>query len=127
MILGIDHFALTTVDAERAARFYIEHLGFEESGRLQLGDMTIIFIARDGTQIELFGGGKRKTAESEVRTEEECGYKHLALLVDDVDAETARLKKAGAEFFIEPMDVAGLRIAFFKDPDGNIVEFMKRP
>lgn len=44
----------------------------------------------------------------------------LIVWCDDVDAETARLRAAGASVVREPYDhVAGHRRAYLADPDGN--------
>ena len=127
MIKDLDHLALVTTDAERAAHFYIDLLGFKESGRLENTPHsgTIIFISLGGTQIELFGTGD---AAATPAAERAVGYKHLALLVDDIDGEYERLRAAGVEFGMVPTTVeSGLRIAFFTDPDGNALELMQRP
>jgi catechol 2,3-dioxygenase-like lactoylglutathione lyase family enzyme len=53
------------------------------------------------------------------------GFKHLALQTDDVDGVAARLKAAGTSFTVEPLDAAGgVRLAFFYDPDGNLLELV---
>ena len=121
MIKGIDHVALVTTDVERAAKFYTEVVGLRETARLETTHSgTIVFVGVNGTTVELFGGGKAPTSA--------VGYKHICFLVDDVDAEYARLKGRNVEFDMEPATVdAGLRIAFFRDPDGNRVELMQRP
>jgi catechol 2,3-dioxygenase-like lactoylglutathione lyase family enzyme len=126
VIKGIDHVALVTTGVERAAKFYKELLGFHETGRLETTHSgTIIFIALDGTQIELFGGGKPRPEGEQGRA---VGLTHLALLVEDIDAECERMGKLGVAFDMKPTSVeSGLRIAFFKDPDGNAVELMQRP
>lgn len=125
MIKGFDHVAVVTTDVGRAAEFYTEVLGFHESGRLETTHSgTIIFLALDGTQLELFGGGKRRQKEESG----EVGLTHLALLVTDIDGEYERIKQHGAEFDMKPTSVeSGLRIAFFRDPDGNRLELMQRP
>ena len=125
MIKGMDHVALVTTDVERAAKFYTEVVGLRETARLETTHSgTIVFVGVNGTTVELFGGGK-PTAAAEGG---EIGYKHICFLVDDVDAEHARLKGRNVEFDMEPATVdAGLRIAFFRDPDGNRVELMQRP
>lgn len=127
MIKRLDHLALVTTDAERAARFYIDLLGFHESGRLPNTPHsgTIVFVSLGGTQVELFGTGDPSAAPA---AEKAVGYKHLALLVEDIDGEYERLKAAGVEFSMVPTTVeSGLRIAFFRDPDGNALELMQRP
>ncbi len=126
MIRDIDHLALVTCDAERAARFFIDLLGFKETGRLQTSHSgTIIFVSLGGTQIELFGYGDKRAARGDDKS---VGFKHLALRVEDIDGEYERLKAAGVEFYMVPTTVeSGLRIAFFRDPDGNSLELMQRP
>jgi len=127
VIKDLDHLALVTTDVERAARFFVDLLGFKESGRLENTSHsgTIVFVSLGGTQIELFGTGQAGAAAG---AGDAVGFKHLALLVDDIDAEYERLKAAGVEFPMVPTTVeSGLRIAFFKDPDGNALELMQRP
>lgn len=52
----------------------------------------------------------------------------LCLAVEDVDREFARIKAAGAPVVTEPVNRPdwGIRLAHFRDPDGNIVEINKR-
>lgn len=126
VIKGLDHLALVTTDVVRAARFFTELLGFKETGRLETTHSgTIIFVSLGGTQVELFGYGSSKAAAG---ADDCAGFKHLALAVEDIDAEYERLKAAGVEFTMAPTTVeSGLRIAFFCDPDGNSLELMQRP
>ncbi len=126
MIKDLDHIALVTSDVQRSARFFIDLLGFRESGRLETAHSgLIIFVSLGGTQIELFGYGDAKAAKGDDKS---MGFKHLALAVEDIDGEYERLKAAGVEFFMVPTTVdSGLRIAFFRDPDGNSLELMQRP
>jgi catechol 2,3-dioxygenase-like lactoylglutathione lyase family enzyme len=54
------------------------------------------------------------------------GPRHAAFRVDDADATAERLRAAGAEFTLEPFDaVGGVRIAFFRDPDGTLLEIVQ--
>jgi len=48
----------------------------------------------------------------------------ISIRVDDVDAECARLERAGIEFVNEPHDqpVWFLRVAHLRDPAGNLIE-----
>lgn len=126
MIKGIDHFAVVTGDIERARCFYVDLLGFCETMRLETTHSgTIVFISLDGAQLEVFGGGRPKGSQAEGR---QVGYTHIALAVDDIDADYERLSRAGVQFSMRPTTVeSGLRIAFFTDPDGNSLELMQRP
>jgi len=129
VIKALDHVALVTTDVHRAARFYIEALGFRETMRLETTHSgTIIFVGLGGCQVELFGNGKPKDPKGSPYGGEQVGYKHITLLVDSVDEECARLKARGVEFFMDPTDVeSGMRLAFFKDPDGNAIELLQKP
>jgi catechol 2,3-dioxygenase-like lactoylglutathione lyase family enzyme len=123
VIKSIAHVAIVTSDLDRAVEFYTNVIGFHEVRRLETTHSgTIAFLSLDGTQIELFGGGAPQEASA---TEGKVGYRHMALLVDDVDAEYERLKAAGAQFYMEPTTPdPGIRLAFFRDPDGNPIEII---
>jgi catechol 2,3-dioxygenase-like lactoylglutathione lyase family enzyme len=124
VIAGIAHLAVVTSDIQRAVHFYTDVLGFRETLRLETDHSgTIVFVSLNGTQLELFGGGRpREPGEDEGKV----GYPHVALAVDDVDAEYDRLRGRGVEFDMPPTEAeAGIRLAFFRDPDGNRIEIIK--
>ncbi len=124
MITGIAHLAVVTSDIGQAVDFYTGVLGFRETLRLETDHSgTIVFVSLDGTQLELFGGGQpRDPGEGEGKV----GYPHVALAVDDVDVEYERLTSLGVEFDMPPTDAeAGIRLAFFRDPDGNRIEIIR--
>ncbi len=125
MIKGIEHVAVVTTDVEEAAKFYTETLGFRELRRLETDHSgTIVFVGMGGTEVELFEGGTPRPPSGQ----NDVGYSHICLTVDDVDAECDRLKGIGVTLDMEPTTVeAGLRIAFFQDPFGNRIELMQRP
>jgi len=129
VIKGLEHVALVTTDVERAARFFVEKLGFRETMRLETSHSgTIIFVSLGGCEVELFGRGKPKDPKESSFGGEVVGYKHITLLVDSVDEEYARLKALGVGFFMDPTSAeSGLRLAFFKDPDGNAIELLQKP
>jgi len=54
------------------------------------------------------------------------GFRHVGFRVDRLEPWTDPLHDAGVRFHIEPCDaVGGLRIAFFYDPDGTLLEFVE--
>lgn len=111
------HIALKATDYARSKAFYTEVLGFPIVG--QIPGMDVVFIDIGGTTIELMQGpaddGRRPS----------CGFMHLAFEVDDVDATYADLMMRGVTFFIEPKNVGDIRLAFFRDPDGNELELFQ--
>ncbi len=120
-IIKSHHIAMRSPDYARAKAFYTETLGFPIVG--QLPGREVVFIDIGGTTIELSQGTPKPGDQKP-----SCGLMHLAFEVDDVDATYAELKAKGVEFFIEPRTPFGdLRIAFFRDPDGNELELFHSP
>ncbi|MFC7340175.1 VOC family protein [Saccharopolyspora griseoalba] len=55
----------------------------------------------------------------------QCGMRHFGMRVGDVDLQAARLAEAGVSFTEGPRSAhGGVRIAFFTDPDGTLLEFV---
>jgi catechol 2,3-dioxygenase-like lactoylglutathione lyase family enzyme len=54
------------------------------------------------------------------------GFRHVGFKVDDVDARAERLRAAGVRFHLEPLNaVGGVRITFFQDPNGMMLELVQ--
>ena len=94
-------------------------------------------LVRDLARSQDFYGGLLGLADERVRVVEgvaddgwvdddrQLGNRHLAFYVSDVDAEAARLAQAGVEFLFEPVDhKGGVRLAYFRDPDGTVLELL---
>jgi catechol 2,3-dioxygenase-like lactoylglutathione lyase family enzyme len=119
-MLGVKahHIALRTPDFPRAKAFYTEVLGLNVAA--EMAGRECVFIDIGGTTIELTGAKNQVPGA-------EGAFAHLALQVDDVDATYEELKAKGVSFFVEPKDAGDIRLAFFRDPDGNAIELFKSP
>jgi catechol 2,3-dioxygenase-like lactoylglutathione lyase family enzyme len=54
------------------------------------------------------------------------GFRHIGFKVVDLDRRVAALQDEGVRFHLEPLDATGgVRIAFFHDPDGVLLEFIQ--
>jgi catechol 2,3-dioxygenase-like lactoylglutathione lyase family enzyme len=53
------------------------------------------------------------------------GWNRIHLLVDDIDAEVARLRKAGARFRNDVLAGPGGKQVLLQDPSGNVVELFQ--
>ena len=119
MIKGIEHIAIASADPQKLAAWYVATLGFTinyNSGR------TVFVKAPNGSMIEIITAEGNRTAQ----TMKLPGLRHLALVVDDFDADYARLLSAGIAFQSEPQDAKGVRTVFFEDPDGNYLHLIQR-
>jgi catechol 2,3-dioxygenase-like lactoylglutathione lyase family enzyme len=119
-ILATHHIALSTAHFARLREFYTETLGLPVLGGFP--EHHILFLGAGTTAIELI----EEPAETRVGT---GGWAHIALEVADVDAAYATLSARGVPFHIPPEDfppdVPAVRIAFCKDPDGNVIELLQ--
>lgn len=53
------------------------------------------------------------------------GFRHVGFKVAAVDPLAERLRAAGVRFHLDPLDAhGGVRICFFYDPDGTLLEFV---
>jgi catechol 2,3-dioxygenase-like lactoylglutathione lyase family enzyme len=53
------------------------------------------------------------------------GWNRIHLIVDDIDAEVARLRKAGAAFRNDVLEGPGGKQVLLQDPSGNVVELFQ--
>ncbi len=126
MATALIHTMIRVLDEERSIAFY-QALGFREKGRQRVGGdtATVIFLALpgDGARLELTLNDGR-TEPYDVGT----GYGHIAVTVDDMDAELARLAAAGIEPERAPYAPypGGPQICFVRDPDGYRIEMLSR-
>jgi glyoxylase I family protein len=87
----------------------------------------VVVIGAEGASLELFRAkGERPTVPEQPGDGPlHPGYRHLAFLVDDLDAKLAELGDE-AQVTLGPIDfgefVPGMRTAWVSDPEGNIVE-----
>ncbi len=120
-ILATHHIALATTHFARLREFYTETLGLSVLGGFPEHD--ILFLDAGTTAIELVEEAAMEGPGSA------RGWAHVALEVADVDAAYAALSARGVPFHILPEDfphdAPAVRIAFCKDPDGNVLELLQ--
>jgi glyoxylase I family protein len=118
-ILGAHHINVKSNKYEEMKAFYTETLGLPIVG--QIPGTKVVFIDIGGTTIEL-----APTDVAQDEPDRKTGFVHLAFQVDDVDATYRELVAKGVQFFIEPRSaISDIRMAFFRDPDGNPLELFE--
>ncbi len=110
LVTGVDFVSVPTRDLEQAVAFYGDTLGLRRS----------VFIPERG-----FAEFETGNLTLSVIVPERMGMEHfvsrapIALHVDDVEADRARLQTAGVEFHGDTFDSGVCLMAFFSDPNGN--------
>jgi catechol 2,3-dioxygenase-like lactoylglutathione lyase family enzyme len=126
-MFGSPQINLYVADAERSAQFYRDHFGFAETFRtppdgppvhveLQLEGFTL-GVATIASLRDVHGVACGRGPDSE-----------LVVWTDDVDAAYARLHDAGVRTVSQPHDFldGALRAAWVADPDGHLVQIVRR-
>ena len=125
MIKGIGHGAFNVKDMEKTVDFYEKTLGFKkafEIPRPENGEPWIVYMYAGGDQfIELFYGATKDVPYKD----ENAGFFHLCLSVDDIHEVWNKIVETGA-----PQDDApkcgcdGNWQCWTHDPDGVKIELM---
>lgn len=124
--LTFSHVALVCTNPLEVERFYTRHFGFRRARVYAPGPDQVVMIRSGNVYLELFPATKVAPAPpSGGAGPEYPGWRHLAFLVDDLDAKLAEMG-SDARITLGPLDmsnfVPGMRVAWLADPEGNIVE-----
>lgn len=112
--IGIHHVSVNVHDAEEAAGFYVDVLGFTRRDDRPDFGVGGAWLDVGGQQLHLI----------ETTVPDPCGQ-HFAIEVADLDRTVARLRDAGVEIG-DPSAVGTGRQAFLADPSGNQIELHER-
>ncbi|MGP3533889.1 VOC family protein [Microbacterium sp. RD1] len=136
----IHHAGFVVSDSARSVAFYSEHFGFEECLRIEMsGDHFEAAVAVPGARILLVMLSAQNTVleliqylESPGRTQplsnNDVGAAHICITVEDIDEVYERLTAGGVSFMAPPsppVEGAGSRFAYLRDPDGITVELLQ--
>ena len=121
------HSMIRVLDEARSVAFYRDAFGLEIAQRLDFPEFTLVYLSNPETEFEL-----ELTINKDRITPYDLGdgYGHLAVSVDDLGAEHARLAAAGmaprklVEF--APGGEVIARFFFIADPDGYQIEVLQR-
>jgi len=149
-IVGIHHVGVPVRSMERSLAWYrdvfgleptavIESEGEDTSRAVQLEDakVTAAFLNVGNTVLELLE--YRNPIGEDFRVDDgyrmrncDVGCIHIALQVDDIASAHATLVAKGADFSSPPAEIpdgelAGIKFAYFRDPDGVQFELFELP
>jgi catechol 2,3-dioxygenase-like lactoylglutathione lyase family enzyme len=138
----MDHVGIVVDDLEAATEFFVE-LGFERRGSGQVeGRWVDRIVALDGVRVDF---AMMQTPDGHGRLElirfrsppsqgdeshapaNTRGLRHLAFVVDDIDAVLAGLRTHGGELVGEVERYENVfRLCYIRGPEGIIVELAER-
>jgi glyoxylase I family protein len=124
--VAFNHIAINCKDPILIERFYTKHFGFRRARVYLPGPGQVVVIKSGPLSLELFPAkGDRPSPPVERDGPEYPGVRHVAFLVNDLDAKLADMG-ADAKLSLGPLDMSqfipGMRVAWISDPEGNIVE-----
>ena len=110
-------------DVDTSVAFYTKHLGFElhMSAAPAFADVT-----RGNLRLLLSGPASSAGRPMPDGTKPgPGGWNRMHLIVDDIDAEVARLREAGLSFRNDIVTGPGGSQILLEDPSGNVVELFQ--
>jgi lactoylglutathione lyase len=121
------HSMIRVLDEARSVDFYRKAFGLEIAERLDFDDFTLVYMSNSESRFEIeLTVNKGRTDPYDLGD----GYGHLAVSVDDLDAEHRRFEAAGlAPRKIVEFNRDGALLAkffFVADPDGYQIEVLQR-
>ena len=129
-IEGYDHVGVRVSDRDRALDFYAR-LGFRVDPAFS-DERVAEVVAGDGTRINLIFNGVAREGARNILLDEPTkwpGYTHAAFIVASLEELLSWAAAQGIAITEGPHDWGRRLTCFFRDPDGNVLEFneLKEP
>jgi predicted enzyme related to lactoylglutathione lyase len=116
MKFEFDHVHLNSADVNAAAEFYMKTFGGTKFGEAEVAGTNMVILDFGGTHMIL-------NDKAPMAPPAGTSMDHIGFRVPDLDAAAAELKKRGAEFMLEPVELGeGVKIAFVIGPDNVMIE-----
>ena len=113
VVTGVDFVSVPTQDLERAVDFYGTKLGLPRS--MYMPERNFAEFETGTVTLTVMDPHKMGVGEFKPNAN------HLALQVEDVPAARSRLEERGVTFMGDVFDTGVCHMAFFADPDGNML------
>ncbi|MCL5104774.1 MAG: VOC family protein [Armatimonadetes bacterium] len=141
MILATRHVGIVVRDIEKSLRFWRDVMGlkvaadFREEGEFintvqHLSGVRLRMIkltSPDGSMVELLQDDAHPTPPSSANDLCDCGIRHVAFTVADIEDSWKTLVDADCDVLSEPVTAPDgkARLFFARDPEGNLMELVQ--
>ena len=123
----IIHTMIRVLDLERSINFYQQAFGLTPSHELDFEDFALVYLRNDENDMEIELTLNKGATTTYTHG---SGYGHVAVCVDNLEAEYQRFSELG----FEPTDIVAFapndnllaRFFFVTDPDGYEIEVLER-
>lgn len=121
------HMMVRVLEEARSVAFYSQAFGLSVADRIDFADFTLIYLRNPEADFEVeLTVNKGQTEPYDLGK----GYGHVAFVVDDLEAERARIEALG----YSPKDIKQMihdgkpfgRFFFIEDPDGYKIEVLEK-
>ncbi|MGO9021263.1 MAG: VOC family protein [Syntrophobacteraceae bacterium] len=128
----MDHVHIKCHDINTTRGFYEKMFNAKTIYEGKLRDVPMATLELAGSVIIITEAGEGEDLECPKSPREgiwiRYGIGHFGVRVDDLDEAARELKAKGAEFILEPKDIReGVRIAFIRAPEDDVIEIVQRP
>ncbi len=119
-MLTFYHGNHSVADLDASVAFYQAHFGLEAYRRIDVGPLQLVFMKDAATDFRL---ELTWHADAALPYDLGCREFHLAFYTDEFEQDLARHRAAG----IVHLEELEHGLYFVEDPDGYLVEIVKRP
>lgn len=124
------HAAIRYPDFDAARRFWVETMDWRILQTWPYGDLTLAYVMppnQDDFHLEILAGPGTASQTVYGNVDESLaasGFNHVCLSVDSVDETLSELQRRGVDIVNPPFEIDDIsaRLAFFRDPWGNMFE-----
>ncbi len=130
--MKINHLGVAVKNLEETLKFYHETLGLPLKGIEEVADqkVRVAMLPTGESKIELLEPTDPESPIAKFMEKRGPGIHHIAVTVDDVEAEFARLKEAGVRFIGDKPTIGagGSKVIFIhpKSTNGVLLELCEK-
>ncbi len=123
--MQIEHIALNVAEPVAMAKWYVQHCGFQVRRSMDVAPFTCFICDSTGQVLVELYDRKDKTQWTRDTFDEPLLF-HLALISEDLIADTDRLCAAGAIMIERTIESDGFGLVMLRDPFGMPLQLCRR-